>query len=510
MHLKRLLMLLTAFVILIGCLLPGAAEEAKTVYVMAGFDDTSMRQWESNSFFVRMKNWTGVEFSFRQYTNADAWRAFKAGLTAGESLPDVLFKASLSQNEQIRLRENGVLIDLKPYLEQYAPNLWAILQQNPGIMKAITLPDGSIAALPYINGLSAQNYIWINQQWLDTLRLNMPATAQELVDVLTAFRQRDPNRNGREDEIPLGFLGPFDLKFLAHAFGMICNDYNIFEENGQVRFMPLEENYRLFVTWCRDLYAAGLLDKNGFSTVDSLRQVTDDNAKPTYGAILTTAPTNLFQVSWSDQYTVMPPLTYNGRQIYRDFFGPVQRGTFAVTSACAHPEEMIAWVDNLYTERAAILASAGEENVDYLVDGDGTWRLLEAAQSSTASSIFIASVLMEGGGSMPGISAQDFMRRYSGQTSAYRSNYEKQMELQSVCVMPFPYFSLTDEQAREIALLQEKIGAYVDLQLGRWVLGEEEISDASFAGFEQNLNDLGLPAFLSFWQNVLDQQKTEE
>ena len=45
------------------------------------------------------------------------------------------------------------------------------------------------------------------------------------------------------------------------------------------------------------------------------------------------------------------------------------------------------------------------------------------------------------------------------------------------------------------------------MQLARWVLGEDEISDESFAAFEARLNEYGLQDFLAFWQGVLEQQK---
>lgn len=503
MLLKRMLIFLLAAVTLSAAALPAsAAEAAGPAYVMAGFDDTSMRTWDTSHFFAQMQEWTGLSFSFRQYTDEKAWKDEKASWTAQSDLPDVLFKAALTPAESMELLQRGVLIDLKPYLAEYAPNLWAILQERPEVLEAITLPDGRIAALPYISSVPVQNYVWINRQWLDQLRLSMPTNWEELTEVLDAFKTRDPNRNGKNDEIPLGFLGPFDLKFLAHAFGLICNDFNIFDDNGTVKFMPLEENYRLFVTWCRDLYAAGLLDQNGFSTVDSFRRVTDSNATPTFGAILATAPSSIFRVSWADQYTVMPPLAYEGTQLYRDFFGPVQRGTFAVTSACEQPGDMLRWVDTLYTERGAILAAAGRENIDYFVDGDGTWRLAEEAQSN--SGLFIAVSLMDGGASMPGMPAEDFLSRFSGQSEAGKANYEAQKTVAALCRMPFPYTYLTAGQEQEITALQNEIGAYVDLQLGRWVLGEDEISDASFDAFEQKLNELGLPAFLAFWQAALD------
>ena len=477
--------------------------EDRNSYVMAGFDSTEYREWSSNQFFSRMMEQTGISFTFQQYTNAAQWKAAKDAMTAQGELPDVLFKADLSAAECMEMHNQGVLIDLKPYLADYCPHLWALLNENEEYLKAVTLPDGSIVALPYITPLPTQNYIWINEAWLNSLKLSMPTTAQELADVLTAFKTRDPNRNGQEDEIPLGFLGAFDLKFLGHAFGLIANDYNVFVQDGQVKFMPLEENYRSFVAWCRQLYADGLLDEAGFSTVDTVRQVTDANQTPKYGAIITSLAADLFRVSWSDQYAILMPLVYDGKQIYRDFVGPVLRGAFAVTSACPSPEEMLRWVDFLYTSEGSILAYAGQENLDYLVDGDGSWRLPEAVQSNL--NMFIASEIIEGGGTHPGVLDMAFERRFSGNTQQTLAMMDQQEKMREYVVRPFPYYALTKEQVDQITPLQNKIGYYVDMQLARWVLGEEEISDQAFVDFERTLDELGLPAFLQFWQDVLDQ-----
>lgn len=496
---KRMLCLLLTVVL--GMTLCAAAEEAtEKTYVMAGYDATQYRDWDTNLFFQRMEEKTGVHFGYRQYTDASEWARAKANMKAGGELSDVLFKAALTASECMEMLDSGTLIDLKPYLQENCPNLWALLSENPEYLAAITLPDGRIAALPYITTLPLENYIWINKAWLDTLHLDMPTTADELVKVLTAFRDRDPNRNGRKDEIPLGFMGPFDLKFLAHAFGLIANDYNVFAQDGQARFMPLEENYRLFVTWCRDLYQAGLLDKNGFTISSMMRQVTDSKATPTYGAILAPVAADVFRVDWASDYVILQPLTYDGKQIYRQFSGPVLRGTFAVTSACDDPAAMLRWVDTLYSQEGAVLSSIGQENTDYVVDGDGTWRLTEAASSD---SLFKAATLIDGGATAPGMLADAFQRRYSG-SKELLSTLESQDAVKRVAVRPFPYYSLTQAQKDEITPLQNAIGEYVDMQLARWVLGEEEISDESFASFKRTLDELGLPAFLSFWQDVLN------
>lgn len=485
------------------CAAAWAEETEAPSYRMAGLDQTQYRSWDDNEFFKRMEEKTGVRFTYRQYKDANEWTKAKAALSAGaDDLPDVLFKAALTGNECIQLREKGVLIDLKPLLQENCPNLWAILESQPELLDAITLPDGSVAALPFVSIPATQNYMWINSEWLSNLRLSAPTTAQELVDVLTAFQTKDPNRNNRADEIPLAFLGPFDLKFLGHAFGLIANDYNVFAEDGQAKFMPLQDNFRLFVTWCRDLYEAGLLDKNGFTTSDDLRAVTDSNAAATYGIVLTTQISDVLKVSWAANYTIMMPLSYNGKTVYRDFNGPLIRGTFAITSACKEPEKLLQWVDYLYTEEGAILAGIGMENVDYLVDGDGTWRFLDSVQSNYE--YYRAGTLIDGGSVQPGVLARDFEYKMSG-TTLVRDILDAQDAFSQYVVMPFPYYTLTQAQQDAITPLQEKIGYYVDMQIARWVLGEEEISDETFSAFEAELENLGLSDFMAFWQTILDE-----
>lgn len=489
---KRLLCLLFAL------LLPCAALAENT---MAGYDPESVyRTWSSNLFFQRMEQKTGVSFTYRQYQKADEWTTAKAAMTAGsEDLPDVLFKASLTPAECTELLDRGVLVDLAPYIAQDCPNLYAILQQNPEYWDAITLPDGRIAALPAITEQPMQNSVWLNTAWMEKLGLSMPTTLDELTDVLRAFRDRDPNGNGKKDEIPLAFIGSFDLKFLGHAFGLIANDYNIRAVDGTVEFMPLNDNFRPFIEWLHQLYAEGLLDESGFSTSDSLRQVTDSSDTNRYGGVITTMTTTMLPSEWASQYAVMPPLAYNGQTIYRDFAGSVTAGTFAITTHCEDVHAMLQWVDQFYTEEVYILASAGLENTDYVIDPDGTWRMTTSAQNNT---YFSSETLITSGTSYPGISSDSFQRRYNDSTVRYIS---EQLDIvNAVAQRPFPYYALTEAQQQEIAPLQAAIGRLVDETMARWVLGEIEISDDTFAAFEQQLNDAGLPAFMDFWQKILD------
>ncbi len=466
-------------------------------YSMAGFDpDDVYRDWSTNLFFQRMQKKTGVQFVYHQYGDQAVWKQAKKDMAANGDLPDVLFKAELTPAETIDMLNKGVLIDLKPLLETHAPNLWALLQENPGYLKAITLPDGSIAALPYIDVYPAQNCIWVNQEWLQQLKISMPTTAEEFERMLVAFKQEDPNRNGKSDEVPLTFTGAYDIKYLAHAFGLIANDFNIFMREDEVRFMPLEPAFRDFMTWCARLYQNQLIAADSFTVSDVLRRVSDAKSTPVYGVIIAPMVSYMVPVEWTQQYVALEPMVYENKQIYRSIAGPVTTGTFAITTACEKPEEMLRWVDCLYTDEGAILASEGLEGEDYLVDGDGTWRKTEEAKQNT----FLFNVAINTGAAAPGISSDRFQQLYY---DSMIQDVSKQVQMvASYAREPFPPFSLNEEQEQEVLPLQNALGRYVDESIGRWVLGEWETSQAQFDAFNKGLEERGLHEFLKFWQDI--------
>ncbi len=492
---------LSALLALTGCAAV-RAEEAPASYVMAGFDgqDTG-RQWADNAFFTEMQARTQVSFQFRQYDTQASWTAAKADmLSRPADLPDVLFKAGLTRAEEQALFDAGALIDLAPLLEENCPNLSALLAAHPDIRDRITLPGGQIVSLPYVTFAAAQNCMWINVKWLNQLKLEMPTDLEGLEAALRAFKTRDPNQNGRQDEIPLSFLGIFDLNFLSHAFGFLMNDYHIYAKDGQAVYAPLTDEYMAMIRWLREMYAEGLLDNNGFYTSDTLRAVTSSDSAQVYGMFFNPSLTNLVPADWLGDYQLLMPLTADGQQRYRDLWGSTMTGTFAITSACASPETLLKWVDTLYSLDGAILASLGRENVDYVIDGDGTWRLTDRFNAGT---VYAAQELINTGIAHPGVSSDEFQLKYSDQKVA--RVVADTLRVNECCELPFPQVRLTQAQQDEISPLQQQIGLATDLQASRWVLGEDELDDASVAAFREQLDALGLDRFMRFWQQRLDE-----
>ena len=476
---------------------------AEQTFSMAGFDgDDSNHDWNTNRFFTRMQARTGVSFTFSEYTDYAKWNEAKRAMFASGELPDVLFKADLSTAEQINWSESGQLIDLKPLLAENAPHLWALLQEHPDWLDAITLPSGKIAALPALTEAPTQNVMWINQTWLDALHLDMPTDTESLRAVLEAFKTGDPNGNGQKEEIPLAFLGPWDLKFLSHAFGAVANDYNIYvDETGTVRYLPAQESFTALVRWLRGLYADGLMDASGFYTSDTLRNVTDDKAVATYGVFLSPNPMAILTYKLSEEYRLLMPLTFEGKQVYRELFGSVTRGTFAITSACKDPAALLRWVDELYSEEGAIEALAGTLGEDYTVDEDGRWDYAGGEESMTSAMFYDLSVYDSG--NMPWLFPTSFYNRYTNE-SIGRISAELEA-LSALTVKPFPTYTLTLEQEAQVVALQNELGRYVDESLAQFVLGQlDSNDDTAIEAFHAGLVSHGMDDMVAFWQQIYD------
>lgn len=495
---RKMLACLLALALLMSC----AAAEG--TYTMAGFDgDGSEHDWNTNLFFQRMEDRTGLQFTFQQVTDYDAWLNTKAAYLSGEAeLPDVLFKASLDTQEIQQWLAEGKIIDLKPYLEQYAPNLTALLKEHPEWEKAITLPGGEIPVLPYINQLQNNNAMWINQQWLTNLKLETPTTADELTQVLRAFKTRDPNMNGKADEIPVTFLTMWDLKFLGHAFGLVANDYNVYvDENGQVQTTLTDAKNREFLAWLNQLWEEELLFKSGFSSADSLRAITDSDAAITFGMMFAPTPLSLVPNNALEQYELLLPMTYQGKQVYRDLNGDLVRGTFAITSACKEPEKLVAWVDYLYSEEGCRLAQAGLENVEYEWHEDGTWSWI-ADMQTVANTVLAESTIAEGG-LTPGLSSVEFQRTYDEKQT--NKAITSLMGLKEYSVEPYPQVWFTAQQQSRLNEIQADMGVYAEQTMVWFVTGEMELNDENWNTFCQTLKDKGLDEMLSIFQAGIEQ-----
>ncbi len=479
---------------------------AETVFTVAGYDhgDTG-HEWATNLFFERMQAVTGVQIDPVQFKTDAEWQTAKAAMFGdGGDMPDALLKANLTTQETQKLLAEGKIIDLKPYLAEHAPNLWGLLQSHPEWMEAVTLPTGEIAALPSIDELQFTNAMWINQAWLTKLKLQMPTTPEELTNVLIAFRDGDPNGNGKKDETPLTFSSLWDLRFLAHAFGVNANDYYLTtDENGTVSEILTTDNNRAFLTWLNSLYQQNLLDANGFTGLRDLSVANNDKDTPVYyGLMLTSTPVELVYPTHVKDYVLLDPMAYEGKQVYRDLTGDVICGTFAITSACQDVPSMLKWVDFLYSEAGFVLSEAGLEGEDYSLNDDGSW-IWEIPTENLSS--YLEECTIRSGISMPGYASVSFQQRIDDAST--RHVVDNLWRLKQMDELPVPMVYLTGEQKARISELIYDLGGYAELQMVWFVTGDVELNDQTWADFCQRVKELGVDELISIFQTAVNEQQ---
>ncbi len=193
--------------------------------------------------------------------------------SSGE-LPDVFYKSDISQLEAVEYGSSGILIPLEELLEEYAPNLTALYEEYPEIKASITAPDGHIYALPALITLNAArtDKIWINKTWLDNLGLKEPTNPDELIEVLTAFRDNDPNGNGEQDEVPMTSRNWGQLmNSMAGSWGLVNQmGYQLNIKDDQVNIWMTDDRLKEYLQFLNKLYTEGLMDRGIFTQEESI------------------------------------------------------------------------------------------------------------------------------------------------------------------------------------------------------------------------------------------------
>lgn len=476
----------TAVLMLALCL---AAVQAQAFSLTGLETESVMREWETNLFFKRMTERTGVETSAKAVYEQKDLDKLLANMSKGEITVDALFKANLTRTQEIELLDSGALIDLAPLIEENMPNLSALLAAHPDWRESISLSDGRIASLPQINEGEKMICLWINQAWLDKLGLSMPTTVEELTDVLLAFKKGDPNGNYKADEVAADLLGVYEMRWLLPYFSIVADDYNLARDaSGEIVFAPELEEYRDFVALLKSWNELGLFGEGAFTGVHNAASLDDDDDDTvTSGLILTPAPYTHVATENSMDYVPLLLTGPDGSIRWRDALGSVWTGCFAVTSACEDPAQALRWADALYSEEGGILAYAGEEDNEYRFSENGKWSF-NVDSMRTIDDIRADSIIYTGA-TTPGLTPSAFLAKVDSTIDLYLIECMNDVRAVSEQVSPAYYLDeAAQARANELALT---LGQMTDEGIARFATGEIELTDENWNAWLESLREAG-------------------
>lgn len=281
-----LLCLVTSISLLVGC---GGKEKEKEAgdwdgKITIGLPDNSLVQdFETNKLTLWLEEQTGYDLEFYVFaaTGADSKSQLATMVAGGEKLPDVIIGLTLGEEEIKDYGDDGYFLDLKSYLydKEKSANYWKLLEESypdkedqEFLLKCATDPEnGAIYALPtmevsMIDPIDSQ--VYINTVWLDKLGLSMPTDNESLYEVLKAFITKDPNGNGKKDEVgivgrPYGSFGHAATSWLINNFCLMSTDhwFNV-DDNGKLYLPFMTDEYREALIYMNKLTSEGLLTKS--------------------------------------------------------------------------------------------------------------------------------------------------------------------------------------------------------------------------------------------------------
>lgn len=200
---------------------------------------------------------TGYELQLDIYQDDQRETKINMAIASGE---DYDFVRGSTNTMIFNFIDNGALAPLNAAIDQYGQDLKAAFDE--AVWREVTYEDGNIYVVPSTGMPRLWNGLTIRQDWLDELGMSAPTTTDELMEVLRAFKEKDPGQVGAERIIPFStamFSGKIDDDPLLGAFGIT---YPWVERDGKlVNRVELPE-YREYVEFYRQMYSEGLLDKD--------------------------------------------------------------------------------------------------------------------------------------------------------------------------------------------------------------------------------------------------------
>ncbi|MCI5547574.1 MAG: extracellular solute-binding protein [Clostridiales bacterium] len=247
--------------------------------------------WNDSPFVTEIEKIMNVHIHYTPYS-ADAWPNQMTLMFATDELPDMLAnlndRGKMSYGQALKYGDEGYLMDFSQY-KDIMPFMTEFFKNHPEYESYITTASGAIYGFPIMNvqgadSLSIHPLSW-NTDWLKNLGLEIPKTRDELVEVLTAIRDKDADGDGdATNEIPYagGLTNGDNLaQMVMWGYGIYSRvpGYAIYaDDNGKLILGNMTDEYKEFVTFMRKLYTEGFYaDDASVVTGDEIKERTLNN-----------------------------------------------------------------------------------------------------------------------------------------------------------------------------------------------------------------------------------------
>ena len=456
-------------------------------FTAVGYGEPGCGEWEDYPIFKEIEKNCNVDVTWTTISGDGADEKLGLILSSNE-LPDMVF-SGLGTTKIVSYASKGIIRQMEDLIEAgYAPNLKKILDKNPEIRKAITMPDGHIYVLPVVNENAdpvPTTTLNINKAWCDKLGVKPEdiKTVADFENLMKRFVEEDPNGNGEKDEKGFTFepTPPYhvwngDADF-SGAWGITTDWDPIMVKDDKIACAVTQDGYKNYVKWFAGMYEKGYIDKEVFTHDHNQYMAKIDSGN--VGAYLTNGPVTSAKV----EYVTIAPLEGPAGRLWgcEDF--SIDKGRGLITTACKNPEAAMRFIDSFYEPVTSLKLNHGI----YLKDkGDGKFEILpnESGKISEAPGPYVAKDM-----------SKEVVEKYLTKTEDQMKAEERQKLYAPYLMKPLPLMNYTPEEANELSTLSTDISKVVNEQKAKWCTGQGDI-DKEWDAYVESLNKIGLERYM--------------
>lgn len=484
-----------------------------TAWIEGGADT----DWSQNVFLKEIEEKANIKLEVISTPSSDSLEKRNLML-AGDDYPDLLltdWTAILTKSDimQFAVKE-GIFLPITEYVDKYGNNMKRIFDENPAYREGSTAPDGEIygfARFSECYHCSAYPKIYLRQDWMDKLNLEMPTNTEELREVLRAFVNEDPNGNGEKDEI--GLIGattwntPVEFALMGMSFQTVKPDFwlSLGADGESVEFSPSTDAYREGLRYIKSLYDEGLIDPTSFTQKEDIMAQTVRTEPHVVGMYVCDHAAMGYDNSdpvEAENYQILIPVA--GPDGFRRQGQNANEGTITgfeavITDKCQYPEAAFRLIDEFfYDDDYNMMRFKGKE-------GLGWERAAEGAKNvfGGEARYVVLSVPEEdkeendkygfGVGPQADVASFRLAMLPEVENVYLQENYEQRITLDTQKVEEFipekrleynPFIPL--EMTDEYAEIQTNLNSFVRKTIVQFITGERDIEN----GWEEYLSEL--------------------
>ncbi len=470
-----------------------------------GFNDSLWWQELENRTNVHINwyEWNGTGNSneaFMLLVGSGEWESYDALVDVG----------SLYTGGDSAAYGDEIIMDLAPYLEEYAPDYYNLVQNDDTYKLNTYKSTGEMLAmyqcwdydkLPSL-GLT------IRYDWLEQVNMEVPKTYTQLHDALTAFKTElgaDAALWINSDVCNVG--GMLSAGYDVDSFyGPTEGLFLFFQVDGVVKYSPIEEGYREYIQMLHDWYAEGLIYSDFMAYTEPMlpdMALLSNGRTGVLNGMVDMLP--MFEMNtdggvWGGLYN---PVKTDGQQTHFAFkpdYVPSGQGLY-LTTTCSNPELLIQWANYLYSDEGSFFKRYGieGESFDY-IDGEPVLNKANIYEREEFGGFSEAGVVMYLGGDCWGLDS----------TYPRLTTYT---EMQQTCLTAWSYnndadynmpsgATMTPDESSEWSNIFDDISTYVSENVGAFVVGDKDMAD--WDKFVDQIKELNIDRCIELEQNALD------